>query len=105
MQLTRSAPKSQPPTSKENHCQLLITKLSTEYQTALPKQVVTASTATGGKAMTENKARSPWLEGAKAMSEELKNQPPEVQLEIRRLSRKTYPETWQAIREKEGEQK
>ncbi|MDZ8227571.1 hypothetical protein [Nostoc sp. ChiVER01] len=55
--------------------------------------------------MTENNARSPWLEAAKAMAEDLKTQPPEVQIEIRRLSRKTYPETWRAIREKEGEQK
>lgn len=53
--------------------------------------------------MTNNNARSLWLEGAKAMSENLKAQPPEVQVEIRRLSKKTYPETWKAIREKEQE--
>ena len=61
------------------------------------------STATGGKAMTENNTGSPWLQGAKAMSEDLRKQPPEVQAEIRRLSKKTYPETWKAIREREQE--
>ncbi|MEH1802164.1 hypothetical protein [Nostoc sp.] len=54
--------------------------------------------------MTED-TRNPWLVAAVAISEELKTQPPETQLEIRRISKKTYPETWKAIREKEQEQK
>lgn len=54
--------------------------------------------------MTDNNTRSPWLEAAIAMSEELKKEPPEVQAEIRRMHHKTYPETWKAIREKEQEQ-
>jgi hypothetical protein len=54
--------------------------------------------------MTVNNTRSPWLIAAIAISEELKKQPPEVQAENRRMSKKTYPETWKAIREKEQEQ-
>ncbi|MEH2381122.1 MAG: hypothetical protein V7K27_19920 [Nostoc sp.] len=53
--------------------------------------------------MSEDTTCSPWLEGAKAMSLDLKTQPPEVQAEIRRLSKKTYPETWRAIRETEDQ--
>lgn len=53
--------------------------------------------------MTESKTRSPWVEAAIAMSEELKKQPPEVQAVSRQMSKKTYPETWKAIREKESE--
>jgi Mn-dependent DtxR family transcriptional regulator len=45
--------------------------------------------------------RSPWLEGAIAINEALKLEPPEVQESIRRMDRKTYPETWKAIRERE----
>ncbi|MDZ8135142.1 MAG: hypothetical protein RM049_07535 [Nostoc sp. DedQUE04] len=48
-----------------------------------------------------NQERSPWLEIAIAINEELKQQPPEVQESIRRMDRKTYPETWKAIRERE----
>lgn len=48
--------------------------------------------------------RSPWLEAAIAMSEDLKKQLPEVQAVSRQMSKKTYPETWKAIREKEQEQ-
>ncbi|WP_196517615.1 hypothetical protein [Nostoc sp. WHI] len=48
--------------------------------------------------------RSPWLKAAIAISEDLKKEPLEVQAEIRRMHRKTYPETWKAIREKEQEQ-
>ncbi|MFN6485988.1 MULTISPECIES: hypothetical protein [unclassified Nostoc] len=48
-----------------------------------------------------NQERSPWLEAAIAINEELKKQPPEVQVSIRRMDRKTYPETWKAIRERE----
>ena len=48
--------------------------------------------------------RSPWLEGAIAINELLKLEPPEVQESIHRMDRKTYPETSQAIRER-GEQK
>ena len=99
--LLRSAPKSQPPTSKESHYLLVIAQLLTGYQTDLPKLAAMVNTATGGK-MTED-TRSPWLIAAIAISEELKNQPPEVKAEIRRLSKKTYPETWKAIREKEQE--
>ncbi|MEH2246386.1 hypothetical protein [Nostoc sp.] len=69
--------------------------------TVLPKPAATACTAIGGKAMTENNTSSPWLIAAITMSEDLKKQPPEVQVEIRRLSKKTYPETWKAIRQKE----
>lgn len=54
--------------------------------------------------MTEDTTCSLWLEAAIAISEELKKQPPEVQAEIRRMNKKTYPETWKAIREKEKEQ-
>ncbi|MCC5626587.1 hypothetical protein [Nostoc sp. CHAB 5715] len=53
--------------------------------------------------MTED-TRSPWLIAAIAISEELKKQPPEVQAEFRLLSKKTYPETWKALREKEQEE-
>ncbi|MEH1790579.1 MAG: hypothetical protein V7L23_34710 [Nostoc sp.] len=45
--------------------------------------------------------RSPWLEAARAISEALKLEPPEVQESIRRMNRKTYPETNKAIRERE----
>ncbi len=45
--------------------------------------------------------RSPWLEAAIAISDALKLEPPEVQESIRRMNRKTYPETSKAIREKE----
>jgi hypothetical protein len=45
-----------------------------------------------------------WLEGAIAINEMLKEQPPEVQESIRRMDRKTYPETWKAIRERENNQ-
>ncbi|WP_167315591.1 hypothetical protein [Nostoc punctiforme] len=54
--------------------------------------------------MTENNTTNPWLIAAIAISEELKKQPPEVQAESRRMSKKTYPQTWKAIREKEEEQ-
>ncbi|MEH2307017.1 hypothetical protein [Nostoc sp.] len=54
--------------------------------------------------MTETNTTNPWLIGAIAISEELKKQPPEVQAESRRLSKKTYPETWKAIRDKEQDQ-
>ncbi|MEH2188312.1 MAG: hypothetical protein V7K64_19390 [Nostoc sp.] len=95
VRLRSSAPKFQPPTTKESNW-LLTTKLSTGYRTDSPKQPVTANTAIGGKRMTRDTTRSPWLEGANAMSEDLKTHPPEVQAEIRRLSK--------AIREKEQEQ-
>lgn len=48
--------------------------------------------------------RSPWLETAIAIKEALKLEPPEVQESIRRMDRKTYPETWKAIREREEQQ-
>ncbi|WP_190241032.1 hypothetical protein [Nostoc sp. 'Peltigera membranacea cyanobiont' 210A] len=51
--------------------------------------------------MANSETPNPWIEGAKAISQELKNQSPETQAEIWRLSKKTYPETWKAIREKE----
>ncbi|MEH2123084.1 hypothetical protein [Nostoc sp.] len=44
---------------------------------------------------------SPWLEAAIAIKEGLKLEPPEVQVSIRRMDRKIYPETWKAIRERE----
>ncbi len=47
--------------------------------------------------------RSHWLEAAGAMKQDLKLEPPEVQESIRRMDRKTYPETWKAIREREQE--
>ncbi|MEH2377734.1 MAG: hypothetical protein V7K27_02350 [Nostoc sp.] len=50
-----------------------------------------------------NQERSPWLEGAIAISEMLKLEPPEVQESIRRMNRKTYPETSKAMFEKELE--
>lgn len=48
-----------------------------------------------------NQERSPWLDAAIAINEALKQEPPEVQESIRRMDRKTYPETWKAIRERE----
>jgi Mn-dependent DtxR family transcriptional regulator len=45
--------------------------------------------------------RSPWLDAAIAIKQDLKQEPPEVQESIRRMDRKTYPETWKAIRERE----
>lgn len=45
--------------------------------------------------------RSPWLEAALAIKQDLKLEPPEVQESIRRMDRKIYPETWKAIRERE----
>ncbi|MBN3885627.1 MAG: hypothetical protein V7K64_02475 [Nostoc sp.] len=50
-----------------------------------------------------NQERSPWLNGAIAIKEALKQEPPEVQESIRRMDRKTYPETSKAIREREQE--
>ncbi|WP_375494764.1 hypothetical protein [uncultured Nostoc sp.] len=47
--------------------------------------------------------RSPWLQAAIAIKEALRQEPPEVQESIRRMDRKTYPETWKAIREREQE--
>ncbi|MBD2202739.1 hypothetical protein H6G33_17830 [Calothrix sp. FACHB-1219] len=47
-----------------------------------------------------NEDKNLWLEAAKAISEELKKQPPEVQQAAKELSRKTYPETWKARRER-----
>ena len=98
-QADKSVPKFQPPTTKENHCPLVITQLSTGYQTGLPKQAATACTPTGGK-MTKD-TKSPWLIAAITISEELKKEPPEVQAEIRRLSKKTYPKTWKEIQRQE----
>ncbi|MEH2214277.1 hypothetical protein [Nostoc sp.] len=48
-----------------------------------------------------NQERSPWLDAAIAINEALKLEPPEVQESIRRMDRKTYLETWKAIRERE----
>ena len=48
--------------------------------------------------------RSPWLETAIAIKQDLKQESPEVQESIRRMDRKTYPETWKAIRERENKQ-
>ncbi|MDF5736780.1 MULTISPECIES: hypothetical protein [unclassified Nostoc] len=53
--------------------------------------------------MTEDTTGSPWLIAAIAISEELKEQPPEVQAAIRRMNKKIYPETWKATPEKEQE--
>jgi hypothetical protein len=50
-----------------------------------------------------NDKNNPWLEGARALNEELKKQSQEVQEVARQLSRKTYPETWKALREREEE--
>ncbi|MEH1785894.1 MAG: hypothetical protein V7L23_10010 [Nostoc sp.] len=48
--------------------------------------------------------RSPWLDAAIAIKEALKLESPEVQDSIRRMDRKTYPETWKAIRERQNKQ-
>ncbi|MEH2459144.1 hypothetical protein [Nostoc sp.] len=48
--------------------------------------------------------RSPWLETALAINELLKLEPPEVQESIRRMDRKTYPETWKAISPREKQE-
>jgi Mn-dependent DtxR family transcriptional regulator len=48
-----------------------------------------------------NQERSPWLDAAIAISDALNLEPPEVQESIRRMDRKTYPETSKAIRERE----
>ena len=49
--------------------------------------------------------RSPWLEAAIAINEMLKHEPPLVQESIRRMDRKTYPETCKAQGEREQESK
>ncbi|QHG15798.1 hypothetical protein [Nostoc sp. ATCC 53789] len=45
--------------------------------------------------------RSPWLAAAIAINEALKLEPADVQESIRRMDRKTYPETCKALRERE----
>lgn len=52
---------------------------------------------------SNNEKKSPWLEAAIKMTEDLKLESQEVQDSIRQMNRKTYPETWKAIREKEKE--
>ena len=52
-------------------------------------------------ATSNDNEKSPWLETAMKMVEDLKLEPKEVQDSIRQMSRKTYPETWKAIRDKE----
>lgn len=52
--------------------------------------------------MQQEPQKSVWLQIAQAMIEELEKEPPEVQQSIRRMNRKTYPESWRGIREREA---
>jgi hypothetical protein len=47
---------------------------------------------------------NPWLQLAVEALEFIKQEPPEVQASLRRMERRTYPETTRALAELEGEQ-
>jgi hypothetical protein len=52
--------------------------------------------------MSDN--QNPWLKAAININELLKQEPPEVQQAIKQMNQKIYPQTWEAIREKEQQQ-
>lgn len=47
--------------------------------------------------MTQPQLPNPWLQLAMEAQELLKQEPPEVQRAVKRMNRKTYPQTIQAL--------